>query len=216
MPVVGSASIPMSGTPRPPVGFCFTMPSWYHGCAKISLKPPPAPYWKGTVFTQVEPDRLHFEVPQPVSNSRVAALPIPSEVPPTAVTHGSPAGKSGCGITPGGLLVAVVAGREVEADALQRALLEDRLVGVDEALVDRDVEHAVDHHEGRLAPRVRDDRGLVVGHDLRQLREEVVVVAAAARRSSRTFAPGAIPCTASTSSVCSPYQPLPPQSATRA
>src|SRR5581483_87453 len=98
MPVVGSASIAMSGTARPPVGFDFTTPSWYHGCWKTWLNPPPAPYWNGIDCTHELPSelRLHLLVPQPVSNRRLFELEIASDVPPTADTHGSPAGQSGC------------------------------------------------------------------------------------------------------------------------
>ena len=66
-------------------------------------------------------------------------------------------------------LVAAVARGEHEADPLDGALLEDRLVRGDEAVVDRRVRDAVDDDERRLAPRVGDDRRLVVVHDLRQL-----------------------------------------------
>src|SRR5256885_586186 len=66
-------------------------------------------------------------------------------------------------VPPRGVLVAVVARREVEADALDRSLDEERLVGVDQLLVDRDEELAADDDERRLAPRVRDDRGVAVG-----------------------------------------------------
>ena len=81
-------------------------------------------------------------------------------------------------VPPGIELVPVVAGREVEADPLHGAVLEDGLVRVDDALVDRDVELPVDHDEGRLAPRVRHDRRLVVVDDLRQHGEQIVVEAA--------------------------------------
>ena len=75
-----------------------TTPFWYHGLGKTWLKPPPEPYRNGTVWVQLEPSavRLYFSVPHPVSNSRLSFRPIASDVPPTAVTHGSPLGQSGC------------------------------------------------------------------------------------------------------------------------
>src|SRR5260370_42398079 len=98
-PVVGSASIEMSGTARPPVGLGPTTFFCQPGSLKIWLNPPPAPYWNGAmllVHAVPAAFRRHWLVPQPVSHERWPFWSMASEVPPTEVTHVSPVGQSGC------------------------------------------------------------------------------------------------------------------------
>src|SRR4051794_35863891 len=95
MPVVGSASIATSGTPRAPAG---VMPAWYDGWPNTVDSPPPAPYWNGMARCHDVPsaDRLYFSVPHPVSQASAPVLLIAVAVPPTAVTYGSLVGESVC------------------------------------------------------------------------------------------------------------------------
>ena len=76
-----------------------TTPFWYDGPVEHRAEPPPAPEWNApgeVVQLLAVADSVDFSVPQPVSQRRLSFLPTASEVPPTAVTHGSSAGLSGC------------------------------------------------------------------------------------------------------------------------
>src|ERR1700722_2796174 len=109
MPVNGSASALMSGSartrPRCPlspaaggVASAFgTMPFWEDGCDQSRLQPPPVASEPNSCQT-VEPNCWPTTfVDQPVSNSRLPVLPMPSEVPPTAIAYGSTAGSDAPG-----------------------------------------------------------------------------------------------------------------------
>src|SRR5690242_5847370 len=97
MPVFGSPTADTSGTTRmavPPYLRAIesgTTPAWYAGCGKSRLVPPPLPYWNdGPVQAGAPPlvVRVLRPVSHPSSNSRVLLRVTPSDVPPTAVTHG--------------------------------------------------------------------------------------------------------------------------------
>src|SRR5215475_5337680 len=103
MPVVGSPSAAMSGTTRAgaPLRFAIepgTTFAWYDGCANRWLVPPPDPYRYapgGVGANAPSLPSVDFAVSQPVSNRYWLLEPTPSDVPPTAVTHGLDAGQSG-------------------------------------------------------------------------------------------------------------------------
>src|SRR2546423_6214767 len=97
MPVAASASSATSGVvrsilPSGPVAWrSETTPCWYQGRGTPGSEPPPVPP-PGCGGSQDVPSGLSLLTvsPQPVSHSRVPWGPMPSDVPPTPVVHGSP------------------------------------------------------------------------------------------------------------------------------
>src|SRR4051812_46624545 len=98
MPVLGSPSIATSGTTRPGVPQRVarslpTTPCWEGGSANSRLVPPPPPNWN-TGVPHALPASGARNAPQPVSPRYPSDCVTPSDVPPTAVTHGLDAGQS--------------------------------------------------------------------------------------------------------------------------